>query len=244
MLLSSLFHRRDRADRHLKPSRHHRRASLCRSLERLERRNLLSGVGPGSPIELLDMNAAGSDSSDTGAFVPSISDDGRYVAYGSGSTNRIPGLTVTGAVNVYLRDRQTNTTTLLSHNLSNTNGGNGDSDFPIISGNGKEVVYLSYATDIVSNGSGAPNEVQQVMVADVATGVTTLVSVNMSGGPGNDNSSSPSISADGRYVVFQSDASDLVPNDNNGNTDVFVRDLVANTTTLVSVDRLGDWSPR
>src|SRR4028119_1273663 len=67
----------------------------------------------------------------------------------------------------------------------------------------------------------------------------TLVSVDSAGNLGNNFSRSPSISADGRFVAFVSNASNLVPGDTNGETDIFLRDTLTNTTTGVSVDSAG-----
>src|SRR4028118_838518 len=68
----------------------------------------------------------------------------------------------------------------------------------------------------------------------------TPVSVDSAGNLGNSFSSQPSISADGRFVAFSSDASNIVPGDTNSNPDVFVRDTLTNTTTRVSVDSAGN----
>jgi hypothetical protein len=82
---------------------------------------------------------------------------------------------------------------------------------------------------------GGANALNDAFTVDTLTGQSNLVSVNLSGtGGGNGNSYAPLMSYDGRYVVFTSGASDLVPNDNNNVADVFVRDLHANTTMLVS----------
>jgi hypothetical protein len=76
-------------------------------------------------------------------------------------------------------------------------------------------------------------------VKDLQTGATNLVSVNLTGTPGNGSSTLPQISFDGRYVVFASTASDLVPNDNNHLSDIFVRDRLLGTTLLVTLNRAG-----
>ena len=216
-------------------------------VECLEERRLLSGLS----IELIDMNSAGTDSSNTGAILPSISADGRYETYESGSTDLINGLTVTGAVNVYVRDRQTNTTSLVSINTSGTNGGDNDSRYPIISANGSTVVFLSNATDLTANDNPTnnPDDKINVFAWSRATNTLALVSVNYEGtGPGNDpdtqefgTAADISISANGRYVAFESAATDLVPNIPNINdyTNVYVHDLQTNTTILVSRDVAG-----
>ena len=138
------------------------------------------------------------DSAACGALFPSISADGRYVAFESGSfagitlpapSDLVDGLTVTNdAPNVYVRDRLLNTTTCVSVNTSGTATGDDDSRYPIISANGQFVVFLSNATDLVPNDNEGnnPDHTQNVFVRNLATGTTTLVSVNAAGnGPGN-----------------------------------------------------------
>ena len=193
-----------------------------------------------------------------GALLPSISADSRYEAFESGSfvggstpapSDLVNGLTVANdALNVYVHDRYSNTTACASVNASGNVTGNDQSRFPVVSANGRYVVFVSNATDLTSidNNRNNPNHRQNVFVRDLLTNGTTLVSVNFKGsGPAtntsNDLSTSrnPSISADGRYVAFESDAVDLVPNDTNGQTDVFVRDIQAGTTVLASVNASG-----
>ncbi|MFI5692560.1 TolB family protein [Kribbella sp. NPDC051586] len=114
-----------------------------------------------------------------------------------------------------------------------------------VSANGRYVVFSSYADDLVA---GDTNGQRDVFVRDVVTGRTTLVSAGPGGVPGNGESREPSISADGRYVVFNSFASNLLPGDTNGAGDVFRRDLRTGRTTLVSVGLNGpadldSWEP-
>ena len=112
---------------------------------------------------------------------------------------------------------------------------------PAISADGRFVAFNSEASDLVANDT---NGTSDVFVRDLQLGTTTLVSVNRFGtGSGNSSSGASVISADGRFVAFASDASDLVANDINGATnDVFVRDLQLGTTTLVSINRFGTGS--
>ncbi|MFD3401452.1 TolB family protein [Kribbella sp. NPDC058693] len=105
-----------------------------------------------------------------------------------------------------------------------------------VSGDGRYVVFSSYATDLVPNDT---NGQRDVFVRDTKTGRTTLASVGVGGIQGNQESSQGSISADGRFVAFNSDASNLLPGDTNNSPDVFVRDLRTGRTTLVSVGRSG-----
>ncbi len=104
-----------------------------------------------------------------------------------------------------------------------------------ISDDGRFVAFESSATKLAS---GTSSSRTQIFVRDVASGKTQLVSVSSSGGGGNGSSFSPSLSSDGRYVAFASDATNLVPNDFNGSTDIFVRDRKENTMQLVSVSSL------
>src|SRR5207249_11264627 len=117
-------------------------------------------------------------------------------------------------------------------------GGNSDSSDSVISSDGRFVLFLSSANNLVTNDDNG--KFVDVFLRDRTNGVTTLVSVNQTGvGGGNGNSVSPAASTNGRYVVFESEASNLVANDTNGVSDVFVRDLQTGTTTLVSENGSG-----
>lgn len=120
---------------------------------------------------------------------------------------------------------------------SNGTQGNGDSYEPSISADGNLVAFYSDATNLVPNDG---NDASDVFVHNVATGRTRRVSIEDGGGEPNGDSVDPMISADGRFVVFTSDASDLVPNDNNGFADIFVRNLGNQNVRRVSVDMNGD----
>src|SRR2546426_7779837 len=170
-------------------------------------------------------------SGDGGAITP----DGRFVAFNSLASNLVPG-DANGSGDVFVRDRVTGTTEIVSVNSSGVQGNfvSGASP-PSISGNGTLVAFDSQATNLVSGQIG----VEGVFVHNRLTGRTIEVSVNSAGVEGNAFSLGPSISRDGRFVVFVSDASNLVPGDTNGMLDVFVRDLIAGTTERVSVDSSG-----
>jgi Tol biopolymer transport system component len=104
-----------------------------------------------------------------------------------------------------------------------------------LSGDGR---YVAFTANWLSTADEANRT--DVFVRDRTTGTTTLVSATPGGVPGGAISSAPSISRDGRFVAFQSDAGDLVASDDNRETDVFVRDLQAGTTEVVSVVAAGD----
>lgn len=101
-----------------------------------------------------------------------------------------------------------------------------------ISGNGRYVAFATDAADVVA---GDTNGVWDIFVRDLTLGTTTRVSVASDGSQSNNLSDLPSISADGRYVAFMSEASNLVPGDTNGTTDIFVRDMLAGTTSRASL---------
>ncbi|GAB1640312.1 TolB family protein [Krasilnikovia sp. MM14-A1259] len=109
---------------------------------------------------------------------------------------------------------------------------NRDVDFPSVSADGRYVAFQAWATNLVP---GDTNDHYDVFVRDTVAGTTTLASVGPDGVQGNAYSGQPSISADGRYVAFQSGASNLVAGDTNDYSDIFVRDVVAGTTERVSV---------
>jgi Tol biopolymer transport system component len=102
---------------------------------------------------------------------------------------------------------------------------------------GRFVAFDSAASNIVP---GDTNNSFDIFVRDTLTNTTTRVSVDSAGNQGNTSSGNPSISADGRFVAFISNASNIVPGDTNDETDIFVRDRLTNTTTRLSVDSAGN----
>jgi Tol biopolymer transport system component len=167
---------------------------------------------------------------------PAISSDGRYLVFTSFASNLVPGDT-NGKADVFVHDSLSGTTELISVSTAGVQADQ-HSDESSISGDGRWVAFVSYATNLVS---GDTNLVADVFVRDRLTGTTELVSLDSAGNPGNQASSErPSISADGRWVAFESWATNLVPGDTNLVPDVFVRDLLTGTTELVTVDSSGN----
>jgi Tol biopolymer transport system component len=121
-------------------------------------------------------------------------------------------------------------------------GGNGDSGLPIVSADGRYVLFAGTANNLTltnNNNSVLPQR-RNVFLRDRASGTTTLVSANLAGtGGGNGDSLPMGISTNGQFALFESAAGDLVANDANNAGDVFVRDVVNGTTTLVSVSTNG-----
>ena len=163
------------------------------------------------------------------SWSPSISADGRCVVYHSPASNLVPGDT-NANWDVFVRDRVLGTTERASLGSGGVQA-IGSSTDPSISADGRFVAFFSTAANL---GGGGPAGVHQVYLRDRVLGVTELVSRSTSGAPGDGNSHDPRISADGRSVAFHSLASNLAPDDGNATWDVFVRDRVAGTTTLVS----------
>jgi len=150
---------------------------------------------------------------------PAISADGRYVVFYSSASNLVPDDT-NGTYDAFVHDRLTGQTSRVSVASDGTQG-NGESERPAISADGRYVAFVSYANNLVP---GDTNGTFDVFVHDRQTGQTSRVSVASDGTQGNVSSSVSAISADGHYVAFLSEASNLVPGDTNGYVDVFVHD--------------------
>jgi Tol biopolymer transport system component len=170
------------------------------------------------------------------SYTGPISGDGRYMTFTSRAGDLVPGDHTVLWEDVFVRDLEGGTTVRVSVDV---NGGDpNDASFhPSISADGRYVAFVSYASDLVQ---GDGNGTTDVFVRDLATGTTTRVSKDLQGGDPNADSWMPSISADGRYVAFSSIASDLVQGDDNSTYDVFVKDLIAQSTIRASVDTGGD----
>ena len=189
-------------------------------------------------IERVSVDSFGNQGNDE-SYASSISEDGRYVAFESWATNLVPGDT-NGGGDAFVHDRQKGLTELVSVDSSG-NQGNGWSGISVwarstISGDGRYVAFDSQATSLVP---GDTNGQPDVFVRDRQAGTTELVSVTSSGSQGSDDSEVSSISQDGRYVAFESYASNLVPFDSNGVRDCFVHDCQTGVTERVSVDSSG-----
>ncbi len=178
------------------------------------------------------------DQGDNGSEWPSISADGRYIAFDSYASNLVPDDT-NGHVDTFVRDRQTGETSRVSVSSAGQQGNpvqGSDSEGTSISADGRYVAFVSYAAELVP---GDSNGFVDVFVHDRQTGQTSLVSVASTAQQSNNWSVQPSISADGRYVAFQSYASNLAPGDTNGTWDLFVHDRVTGKTSRVSVSSSG-----
>ncbi len=166
-----------------------------------------------------------------------IAAGGPIVVFQSTATNVVTGDLNGATSDIFRRDIASQTTHLVS---VNTGGGsaNGPSFNPVCSADGRFVAFQSDASDLTSNDfNGALTD---IFVRDTVAGLTFLVSVDSSGNPANGPSMNPSISSDGRYVVFESFADNLVGTDNGLFIDIFLHDRVTGTTVRVSTEAPGD----
>lgn len=178
----------------------------------------------------------GGAQADGPSITPSMSADGRCVAFASGATNLLPGgVDSNGVLDIYVAcDGAVTCRASVS-----SSGAQADqmSFLPALNADGTIVAFKSNATNLVA---GDLNQAADVFVHNCVTGETQRVSVGADGREGNDIAIPPSISADGRFVAFGSFASNLLPGQStNGNSQVYVRDLERQTTTLVSSNRDG-----
>ncbi|NOS70893.1 MAG: hypothetical protein HOP33_13300 [Verrucomicrobia bacterium] len=283
-----------------------------------------------SQTNLLVSRGWGGTAGSAKSFAPSLSGDGRWVAFQSDAPNLV-STDINSRSDIFVRDMVNATNFLVSMIYFGFNGGNNYSTNPVVSRDGRWVVFQSKATDLVPNtinnsyfhlfardltlratrlvsvgASGIaltgdsgrpvmnpagtlvlftnannqafiydltahlsflvrsncfnpamsaegrwvvfesllrPGQIRDIVLLDRQTGTTNLVSINRNGtAGGNGTSICPQISFDGRYIVFASRASDLVENDTNGSTDIFVRDQILNTTILASPNRQGSGS--
>ena len=169
------------------------------------------------------------------SFEPDISNDGRYVVFESYANNMDPGDTDLD-YDIFLRDTQTTTTTIISINSDGTTYGNDNSINPVISADGRYVAFESDASTLVTGDTLGHKDIFR---HDTQTGTTIRVSVKSDGTEANGSSYVADISADGRYIAFNSLASNLVNGDTNGVLDVFMHDTITGITIRISTTSTG-----
>ena len=195
-----------------------------------------AGTAPTTRVSVSTAGAQGNFDS----FAAGISANGRFVVVNSLATNLVP-LDTNDRYDVFVRDTATGATTRVSVSSSGAQAAGGKDAFGGsvsggVSAAGRYVVFQSDASNLVR---GDTNRVEDIFVHDRKTDRTTRLSVDSHGRQANGSSWFPAISADGRYVAFQSLALNLVRGDTNKLSDVFVRDLTTGKTTRVSVDSRG-----
>jgi Tol biopolymer transport system component len=212
-----------------------------------------SGGGSLAPTERVSVSSSG-EQGNLGSIHPSISADGRFVAFESEASTLVPGDVnlCWPCPDIFVRDLRAGLTTRISVSSAGDLA-NGESHTPDISGDGRFVVFSSEASNLAPHGS----IYEDVFVRDrdsdengvfdePGAATTTLVSMSARGGDADWKSIEPAISADGRFIAFASEASNLLPNDDpndpndtNRWSDVFVRDRVNEVTVRVSVSSEG-----
>jgi hypothetical protein len=204
----------------------HTLARSC-SLESLESRRLFSGYSV-TRVSLASDGSAPTDASGTS----SVSADGNLVVFTS-TAALTPGVNETGDDFVYLRNVSANTTTLISKAPDGSQP-NAKAAEPEISSNGQFIVYSSPASNLpgAANNNGEPN----IFLYNISTDTTTLISQGLAGAPADSSSSTPTISSDGTKIAFLSNADNLVANDTNQASDIFVYNTTTSTMSRVSTD--------
>ena len=179
---------------------------------------------PQETTEIVSLNSAGQMATSDAEW-PSISADGRFVAFQTSAQNFAQSL----GVQIYVRDRLLNETTMVSVNT----GGVPANDYATrcsISNDGRYVAFMSDADNLAP---GVGEFDSNIFLRDRTSATTIRVSVPMFGNQAD--ASYPAISGNGRFVVFVAGSPDMVPGDTNNMPDIFVRDVVLGTTELISV---------
>jgi len=189
-------------------------------------------------IRCVSLNSNGREG-DQDSLAPSISADGQFIAFTSTATNLAGDKCDNGFNQIYVRDRSTGTTKCISVN-SNGHAANQHSHATSISADGTLIAFDSAATNL--RGNKCDNGFNHIFVHDLTEGTTTCVSVRTNGDEGNGDSFDPSISADGRVVVFQSTAINLATRCDNGNSHIYMHNLVTGETSCISVNNDGKQS--
>ncbi len=183
--------------------------------------------------ELVSLSSTGAQGNDD-SFFARLTDDGRYVVFTSDASNLVPGDT-NGLKDVFVRDRQLGET----YRVSVSSSGAEADDEPYtasISNDGRFVTFDNDATNLVAGGTTG----FEVYLHDRVTAETTLVSSGLGGQGGDGTSWKTRISGDGKWLTFESRASDLVVGDVNGAKDIFLYDVQSGQTSLVSVNGAGE----
>ena len=167
---------------------------------------------------------------DDDSWVCSISSDGRFVAFSSYATNIVFGDT-NEVEDIFIFDRETGTSQRVSI-ASDSSQANDEQFTCTLSSNGRFVVFGSYATNLVPNDT---NDAVDVYVHDRETGITERVSVASDGTQANGDSYQVAVNFDGRFVAFMSEATNLVANDTNKSSDIFIHDRELRITRRISI---------
>jgi hypothetical protein len=178
----------------------------------------------------ISVNSAEEEAQNGDSVDPAISADGRFVVFASLADNLVPNDS-NDSVDVFIRDRKKGLTKRVSVNSAEEESHGGGSEVSV-SANGRYVLFGSTSDNLAP---GVDDGLEDAYVRDRWKGTTRRVSVSTQGHPANTSVGYMSISNNGRFVVFESNADNLVKHDTNGQGDVFVRDRRSKTTKRVSV---------
>jgi hypothetical protein len=188
---------------------------------------LASLSASGQQVALVSTSAGGAKGNGQSSR-PDVSADGRFVAFASQAWNLVPG--TAPYMDIFVKDLLTGDVALVSK-ASDGTPGNGQSSYPLtISSTGRYVAFISYSDNLVPNDTNARYD---LFWHDRITGTTQMVNVADDGAPSNNYADWPAVSGDGRYVVFNSNATNLVSPSPTG-TQLYVRDTLYGTTRLIS----------
>ncbi|MEW6158418.1 MAG: hypothetical protein AB1813_13375 [Verrucomicrobiota bacterium] len=219
-------------------------------------------------VRLVSINSIGTGTGSDASSNPQISPDGRWVVFQSSAPNLVSPEVTAGFNRIYVRDLETAKTRLLNVGSAIIVGATHPREFAIATGNRfvvftggnrgsffrhdlllnvNALVHTNAAAAVISDDGRwiaieelSASSPVQVSVIDMNSGTLLRASVNNAGASGNNASFSPSLSPNGRYVAFMSRANNLVANDTNGVTDVFLRDVVSGTTLRLSAPSSGE----
>lgn len=168
---------------------------------------------------------------------PMFSPDGTKVVFSSISDNFAPNDTniSSGGRDIFIKDLATGLTSLVSANAQGQIG-NGNGDDPSWSHDGESVIFWSSASNLIPGGT---NGVEQVYIKNIETGAVRLVSVDNAGDQSNGYNNDPSFTPDDRIITYWSDASDILPGDTNGKSDIVLYNLVSQNVTIGSSNAQG-----
>ncbi|MBR0750398.1 PD40 domain-containing protein [Bradyrhizobium japonicum] len=188
-----------------------------------------TGFGAGNDIYIKDLStgtttlvsvSASGVHGNGGSYDPVFSPDGTKVAFYTFADNLVPGSSNIGIGNIVIKDLTTGVVTLVSANAGGAPQNNGEAQKPMFSPDGTKIAFYSAADNLVPGVNG-----YEVYVKDLITGAVTVISTSASGMPANGYSQLPGFSADSTKLVFESSASNLVPGDTNGTSDIFVKEI-------------------
>jgi len=210
-----------------------RRLTLALGISVLAVALIVPGVNAATPKTKL-VSQSGGTQADDHSYVGDISSTGQFVAFATDADN-LDGADNNGFRDIYIRNMKTGSTKIVSRSSKGTRT-NGDSFRPSISAGGRYIAFDSDADFLID---GKKIAGRQVYLRDRKTGKTTLISVNSAEQVANNQSTSPRLSADGRFVVFNSHGSNLNPKSAAGGSHIYLRDRAQGKTWLISKNNQG-----